>query len=297
MSVIAVAWGAHPDYPLVLLANRDELHTRPSLPAHWWSEAPHCLAGRDQLRGGAWLAVTRDGRFSAVTGYRDGVPPSAEAPSRGQLPLDYLLAEEDPVVHARRFIRNKGDQAPYNLLLGSPRQLHYAATRSRLPLALTPGIHTVANGLMDEPWPKCTWLNTMLGSYILTYGGFQMLLDGHLVLSKIQLHGVDALPVPAAKTPTPAEIAQAGFCMLADAATYDEDLPDTGIDLDEEERLSACFITGENDGTRSSTVLVMAADGHVRFEEISFDPAGQESGRVVEEWNMDPAVFSAGADD
>ena len=33
MCLILVAWQAHPDYPLVVAANRDEFHARPTAPA------------------------------------------------------------------------------------------------------------------------------------------------------------------------------------------------------------------------------------------------------------------------
>lgn len=297
MSVTAIAWGAHPDFPLVLIANCDERHDRPTSAASWWTQGPQCLAGQDQVEGGAWLAVTRDGRFSLVTAYRDGTAPVPGAPSSGRLPLDYLESGEDPTVHARRFIRSKGDHPPYNLLLGSPRQVFYAGTRSRLPIALTPGIHTLSNGLLDEPWPKCTWLNTLFGGYILSNGGFRMLLDGHTELARIKERGAADLPLTAGSAATAEDLAAAGFALLADRATYTEKLPDTGVGPEEEERLSACFVIGADHGTRSSTVLVMARDGHVRFEERSFDAAGDESGRVLEEWDMDPAVFSGSAED
>lgn len=296
MSVTAIAWGAHPDFPQALIANRDERHDRPTSAAGWWTREPECLAGEDEVHGGTWLAVTREGRFSLVTGYRDGSSPAPGAPSRGRLPLDYLESGEDPTVHARRFIRSKGDHAPYNLLLGSPRQVFYAGTRSRLPIALTPGIHTLSNGLLDEPWPKCSWLNTLFGGYILSHGGFKMLLDGHIELAKVKEHGAAELPRPAGSCVSAEDFATAGFALLADRTTYSRGLPDTGIGPEEEERLSACFVAGGEYGTRSSTVLVMARDGHVRFEERSFDAGGAETGRVLEEWDMDPAVFSGSAE-
>jgi uncharacterized protein with NRDE domain len=95
---------------------------------------------------------------------------------------------------------------------------------------------------------------------------------------------------------SPDDIAAAGFAMLGDRTTYSSGLPDTGIDEDEEERLSACFVVGADHGTRSSSVLVMARDGRVRFEERSYDAAGNESGRVLETWSMEPSVFSGGED-
>ena len=33
MSIVDIAWRAHPDFPLVLLYNRDEAHERASAPA------------------------------------------------------------------------------------------------------------------------------------------------------------------------------------------------------------------------------------------------------------------------
>lgn len=296
MSTVALAWGAHPDFPLILIANRDERHARATAQAAWWSEEPSCLGGRDLARGGTWFGVARDGRFALVTPFRDGAPSDPDAPTRGQLPLDYLSSGEEPVVHARRFARSRGGHSPFNLLIGSPRHMYYAATRARLPLALTPGIHTLSDGLLDEPWPKCVRLDTLLGSYLRTYGGFAMLLGAYSDLSKAGVRGADD-PICTAKPVAPADFAKAGFAMLADRETTNEGLPDTGIGRAEEERLSACFVVGVESGTRSSTALVMARDGRVYFEERSFDPEGAESGRVVEEWSIDPQVFSGSAGD
>lgn len=296
MSTIALAWGAHPDFPLILIANRDERHARPTALAAWWPTEPAYLGARDLARGGTWFGVARDGRFALVTGFRDGSPADLAAPTRGQLPLDYLTSSEEPVVHARRFARNRGGYPPFNLLIGSPRHVFYAATRARLPLALTPGIHTLSNGLLDEPWPKCVRLDTLLGSYLKTHGGFAMLLGAYSDLSKAGVRGADD-PICTAKPVSPADFAKAGFAMLADRETTSEGLPDTGIGRAEEERLSACFVIGSESGTRSSTVFVMARDGRVYFEERSFDPEGAESGRVVEEWTIDPQAFSGSGDD
>src|SRR5579862_8798870 len=84
MCLILVAWRAHPDYPLVVAANRDEYHARPAAAASWWPEPP-ILAGRDLTAGGTWLAVTRDARFAALTNFRDPARPPRDAPSRGCL--------------------------------------------------------------------------------------------------------------------------------------------------------------------------------------------------------------------
>ena len=90
MCLIVFAWRAHPDYPLVVAANRDEYLARPASPAHWWLDAPELLAGRDLEAGGTWMGLTRSGRFAALTNYRDPSRHIAGAPSRGALVREAL---------------------------------------------------------------------------------------------------------------------------------------------------------------------------------------------------------------
>lgn len=52
MCLIVLAWQAHPDYPLVVAANRDEFHARPSAAMARWPDAPHIIGGRDLEAGG-----------------------------------------------------------------------------------------------------------------------------------------------------------------------------------------------------------------------------------------------------
>lgn len=295
MSAVAIAWRAHPGFPLVLLYNRSEAQRRATAPAAWWSEPADVLAGRDLQGQGSWLAVSRhDGRFALVTGFREAAPAPAGAPSRGELPLVYLASGEDPVVFARRFMRDKGPYAPFNLIVGNPRQAHYAATRARLPLALTEGLHTLSNGLLDQRWPQTERLSTLFGAYIKAVGGFTTLLDGYPRLRDAQaLCGCD-LPMPAEELHA-TDIAAAAFAMLADRHTADTGLPETGLDRAEELRRSAVFVAGGECGTRSSTVFIMGRDGSLHFEERSFDADGAPCGTVLEQWQQDPAVFGAPA--
>ncbi|MFB3063398.1 MAG: NRDE family protein, partial [Gammaproteobacteria bacterium] len=96
MCLVVMAYEHHPRYRLVLAANRDEFHERPSQPAHWWQDHPGLLAGRDLEAGGTWLGVNRSGRLALVTNFRE---PSVRAPgkaSRGELVRDFLI-EDRPV--------------------------------------------------------------------------------------------------------------------------------------------------------------------------------------------------------
>src|SRR5882762_8752930 len=89
MCLILLAWRAHAEYPLVVAANRDEFHARPSSAAGFWTDRPSVLAGRDLEAGGTWMGVARSGRFAAVTNYRGAHEPRA-AESRGALVKGFL---------------------------------------------------------------------------------------------------------------------------------------------------------------------------------------------------------------
>ena len=69
------------------------------------------------------------------------------------------------------------------------------------------------------------------------------------------------------------------FEMLSDTrGSEDSELPDTGVGIAWERRLSSPLITGEDYGSRASTVLVAGADGQVGFEERSRAAAGAIEG-------------------
>ncbi|MBU6438287.1 MAG: NRDE family protein, partial [Betaproteobacteria bacterium] len=95
MCLIAFSWQPDAPTPLVLAANRDEFFERPTEPMHWWPGEP-LLAGRDLRDGGTWLGLTRDGRFAALTNYRDPTHQRPQAPSRGALPLKFLRGQARP---------------------------------------------------------------------------------------------------------------------------------------------------------------------------------------------------------
>jgi uncharacterized protein with NRDE domain len=78
MCLILLAWKAHPRFPLVVAANRDEFHGRAAAAAGFWRDHPRILAGRDLEAKGTWMGLSRDGRFAAVTNYRGGTEPRAE---------------------------------------------------------------------------------------------------------------------------------------------------------------------------------------------------------------------------
>ena len=257
MCLILAALDAHPDYALVVAANRDEFYDRPTTRADFWADHPGILGGRDLRAGGTWLAVDRSGRFAAVTNYRQGEREPAAPRSRGLLVSDYLSSEIDATAYAARVEREGAEYNGFNLLAGDARELHWLSNREGRPRRLGPGIYGLSNHLLDTPWPKVTAGKTAL----------QALLGGHS-----------------------GDLVSGLFALLSDSTRVPDDaLPRTGIGLAWERLLSSAFIATAEYGTRSSTVVLMGRDGMVTFVERSFGPNGASAGEVRHAFRREPA--------
>ncbi|MFN3316372.1 MAG: NRDE family protein, partial [Raineya sp.] len=130
MCLIIFGLEAHPHYKLVLIANRDEFYHRPSLPAHFWEENKDILAGKDVEKGGTWLGITKKGRFAAITNYRDPQNIRKDAPSRGELTLEYLKGTNNPLRTMFQVQFKSKQYNGFNLLLGDPEDLFYYSNYS-----------------------------------------------------------------------------------------------------------------------------------------------------------------------
>jgi uncharacterized protein with NRDE domain len=146
MCLIALAYKVHPRFPLIVAANRDEFLERPTKPLHVWEDAPHILAGRDELGGGTWLGMSTAGRFAAITNYRDLRRAEVPGPSRGAL-VKHVLQHELGDLDTSQY-------AGFNLLHGHYDSLFYHSNITGENLALEPGIHGLSNHLLNTPWPK-----------------------------------------------------------------------------------------------------------------------------------------------
>jgi uncharacterized protein with NRDE domain len=148
MCLIVLAWRAHPDFPLVVAANRDEFHARPADPAAFWTDQPGILAGRDLEARGTWMGVARGGRFAAVTNYR-GARESRAIESRGALVSRFLQESSS----SGDFLQNiNGSQySGFNLLADDGEELWWMSNRDGAPRRLEPGVYGLGNLLLDSP--------------------------------------------------------------------------------------------------------------------------------------------------
>ncbi|QHE51714.1 NRDE family protein [Pontibacillus sp. HMF3514] len=238
MCLINFAYGIDDTYDLVVAANRDEFYERPTAQAHFWEDAPHILAGRDLEKMGTWMGVTKEGRFAALTNYRDPGEETEGKRSRGELVSGFLMGDEDPESYLKG-IQNNRDQYPgFNLIVYDGRSLFYYSNREDEIRVLEPGVYGLSNHLLNTPWPKVTKGKE----------GLQQCLKGsagnlkECIFSSLQ----HAEPAP------------------------DEELPDTGIPLEWERNLSPLFIQTPQYGTRASTLVFMNRE-EVRFVERVYE--------------------------
>jgi len=150
MCLIVLAWRAHPSFPLIVAANRDEFHARPAAPAAFWSDHPAILAGRDLEARGTWMGVSRGGRFAAVTNYRGAREPSA-AESRGALVTGFLVNEAAPAAYMADVAKRAARYSGFNLLACDRKELWWMSNRDGAPRRLEPGYYALGNLLLDSP--------------------------------------------------------------------------------------------------------------------------------------------------
>lgn len=262
MCLILFAWRTHPDYRLVVAANRDEFHLRDAEPLQWWSGlAGTIAAGRDTAGGGTWMGMNTAGQFAAVTNVREGTAQPGPL-SRGQLPLDFLESTESASAAAQRISGSvKEGYAGYNLLVADDADLWWISNRSvRAPQRISSGIHGLSNAELDTPWPKVQHGSESFAAALAADDGSDAATERYFEL----LHDTRRAPW--------------------------RDLPRTGVSRIAERRLSAAFVDMGEYGTRSSTVVRVRNDGSFEVTERRFGRLKRPLGNTTLTWPSSPRV-------
>lgn len=251
MCLIVFGYRVHPDWELVIAANRDEYHDRPTAPASAWERASEVFGGRDLSQGGSWFAVSKRGRMACVTNVRDTILRDPAAPSRGTLVSAFVRGADPAETFSRDLAARAGAFAGFNLLLWDATGLRHLTNRPQWACReVPPGVHALSNADLDTPWPKAVKARRALEAWLASGGEATPLLEAM----------ADRRPAP------------------------DADLPDTGVGLELERLLSPAFIVSPGYGTRSTTLAFLGRDGSAHVTEQRFDPSGASSGRSEARW-------------
>lgn len=264
MCLIVFSFQPNSETPLIVAANRDEFYRRRAEPLGWWP-GDHVLAGKDLgyttilspllaklgLRRnpdlGTWLGVNRQGRFAALTNFRnpsEGAGSTA-ATSRGLLVSNFLKGTASVTEYGRQLELTKNNYNGYNLLFGDSRGLFWFSNRSEKPaLALKPGVYGLSNALLDTPWAKVKKIKAAFGNL---------------------------LPHPAA-----ADI----YRIMNDSTPADDhEVQQTGLSFAIEKGLSSPFIRLPGYGTRVTSFLEFSRNGEIRFGERTYRRGNAQSDR------------------
>lgn len=242
MCIIFAAVQQHPDYPLIIAANRDEFYARPTAPSSFWHTHPDMLAGKDLSGGGTWMGVTRNGHIAALTNIRNPGAHSESKKTRGELVVDYLTDQPLTGRHLESLKINADQYNGFNFLFGHYRHLAVFNSESKQHAFLGPGVHGLSNASLNTPWPKALRGTEALQQYI----------------QDTRILDVDRL-----------------FTLLRDPTqAQDNQLPDTGVSFEWEKALSSIFIRTPEYGTRSSTVLLVDKAQNVNWYECHYSVEG-----------------------
>ena len=251
MCLILFAFQQHADYPLIVIANRDEYYARPTQNAHWWNDAD-IFAGRDLEANGTWLGINRQGHFAAVTNVREPGGMKASKISRGELTRNYLSTTQTAEEYLQQLAPHDQNYAGFNLMLADQQGIWFYSNRDHGIKRIEPGIYGISNGGFDEPWPKLS--------------------TGKLELEAMLSSGIDA-----------GELME----ILTDhRVAHDHELPDTGVPIDIERMLSSRFIRSPGYGTRASSVVLMDKHQRVVFREQNFSDAEHDGPLVHETFSI-----------
>jgi len=243
MCLIALSICQHPDYPLILAANRDEFHARPTKEAHWWPDKPDVVGGQDLQAGGTWLALHRAGRFATVTNFRDAQLPEAGHRSRGHLVTGFLGSDLTPSDYLDTIEEDR--YAGFNLIVGTVNDVAYLSNREEGMRRLAAGTYGLSNALLDGPWHKVEHSRKKLAA----------------VVTGDTVNETSLLRLMNDRGKAPVADVEAGH-----------------LDFETAHAVTAPFIVMPDYGTRCTTIVLADKHGKWRMTERRFDPAGQQTG-------------------
>ena len=257
MCFVAVALGSHPEFPLIVAANRDEYFARPTELLKRWPGSPAVAAGRDLTAGGTWLGLSEDGRFAALTNCRAGTVSSAPGVvSRGAIVRDFLLGNEAVVAAVvNGDLAHQSGYGGFNLIAGTPSKIFILSNATKTWSEESSGVFVLSNCPPQIQWPKTRVGQARFTETISLADGIKDLKENLFALLS------DAQPLEAV------------------SATTEGDDPLQLIQ-------SLIFVKGAEYGTRASSVIIINSKGCASFFERTFDRGGSRASENVVHLNL-----------
>lgn len=238
MCLLFISYKLTPGYKIILAANRDEFVSRPTAPLDFIDDSKTILTGKDLEGGGTWLGINKQESFAALTNFREHQTMSSDAPSRGELIIDYLQSEKTGKECLEKISNNAKLYNGFNLIVGDTKGLYYYSNRGGTQAELSPGFYGLCNHYLDSDWPKVARGKNLLYPH--------MVQTENLISEDI-------------------------FNVLLDTERPDDrKLPDTGVGLEWERLLSSIFIDSTGYGTRSSAIITIDYNSRIDFFEKTY---------------------------
>jgi uncharacterized protein with NRDE domain len=189
MCLVAISWQVHPDFPLLISANRDEFFDRPTAPLHQWKSGIY--AGKDLRGGGTWMGFHPNGKWSLLTNYRDFHRTHPGEISRGKLVQNFLEGSASPERYLEQVYIDQDRYDGFNLLVSDGNELFYLSNYGAGIQLIEPGVHGLSNGLINDPWPKVDLAKNQLKNILSSAISNEALLS---ILKSPNTHPAETLP-------------------------------------------------------------------------------------------------------
>lgn len=236
MCLIVLGIEAHADYPLIILANRDEFYARPTEGLSLWSNTDF-YAGKDLQAGGTWLAISKKGKFAAITNIRDPKNIKENAISRGNIIVDFMKGNQNAFDFLNELKLNCHTFNGFNLICGTFQQLLFMNSYEKEIKPFEKGIYGLSNASLNTGWPKVEAVKSKFKDALSNKN-----IDNQLLIS----------------------------CMQAKNQFDKNFLPNTGVGIDMEKMLSPIFIESSIYGTRNTTIVSLNKKGKMNIYEFDY---------------------------
>lgn len=245
MCLVTFIMDGHPDYPLILVANRDEMYNRPASPIHEWEDYPGVTAGVDLKEYGTWLGYTNEGKFITVLNHPfvEWAPTIDPPRSRGKLLRDYLTNDFTMEEFKIYLHENRKEYNGFHLLFGTFNDLTYYSNVQDAFKTFESGIHCLANTFDDLSQHRKDRSVDLLSQYVDSKSGDLDLEELTTILLDKQF------------------------------ANKLEDFPEE-LDPELAKSQTAIFIQGEEFGTVGTTAILVNKEGQVNVREVKYDQNG-----------------------